>query len=73
MGPHLRCVGLCGVDDSVDPGYAALPKERLFASQPSRACSFLQMLYQRFPYAEFGVLFRPDKQGTMSRGETPHS
>eukprot|EP01062_Namystynia_karyoxenos_P025420 TRINITY_DN1_c0_g2_i1.p1 TRINITY_DN1_c0_g2~~TRINITY_DN1_c0_g2_i1.p1 ORF type:complete len:1043 (+),score=314.55 TRINITY_DN1_c0_g2_i1:117-3131(+) len=41
----LRTLGLCGIDDSVDP-------------------SLLSALAHRFPRAEFGILFREDKEGT---------
>mmetsp|Transcript_139971 Transcript_139971/g.390204 ORF Transcript_139971/g.390204 Transcript_139971/m.390204 type:complete len:293 (-) Transcript_139971:125-1003(-) len=44
MPVTLRCVGLCGIDESVDPRFVAL-------------------LASRFPFAEWGVLFRPDKAG----------
>jgi len=41
----LRCVGLCGVDESVDP-------------------SLLSALGSRWSRVEFGVLFRPGREGT---------
>ena len=44
MPVSLRCVGLCGIDDSVDPRFVAI-------------------VAGRFPFAEWGVLFRPDKEG----------
>ena len=41
----LRCVGFCGVDDTID-------------------VDLLQLIALRYSRAEFGVLFREDKEGT---------
>lgn len=41
---HLRALGFCGVDDSVNP-------------------RLLSVYSHSYPFVEFGVLFRPDKEG----------
>lgn len=48
---HLRYLGFCGVDDSVEQ-------------------ELLELISQRYPRIEWGVLFRPDLEGTPRYAST---
>ena len=75
MAVNLTCLGFCGADDSVDPRLLASVSQVVFRANPwpwwaawvpagpIPATAHTSSASQRYPWVEWGVLFRDDKEG----------